>query len=73
MVSSEFEEMFGSTKKEIHSVTVEQYLRRFGQVTIVRVLNTGGYSDFVQVNMSGSGHRQVALYLHHLVVVRMEQ
>ena len=35
---------------------VEQYLRSAGQVTIVRVLNTGGYStDFVQVNISGSG------------------
>lgn len=59
MVSSfaEFEEMFGSTKKEIYTpYAVEQYLRSAGQVTIVRVLNTGGYSaDFVQVMMSGSG------------------
>jgi len=58
MVSSfsEFEEMFGSTKKEIYTpYAVEQYLRSAGQVTIVRVLNTGGYSaDFVQVNISGS-------------------
>ena len=47
MVSSfsEFEEMFGSTKKEIYTpYAVEQYLRSAGQVTIVRVLNTGGYS-----------------------------
>ena len=55
MVSSfaEFEEMFGSTKKEIYTpYAVEQYLRSAGQVTIVRVLNTGGYSaDFVQVRM----------------------
>ena len=59
MVSSfaEFEEMFGSTNKDIYTpYAVEQYLRSAGQVTIVRVLNTGGYSAaFVQVNMSGSG------------------
>ena len=59
MVSSfaEFEEMFGSTNKDIYTpYAVEQYLRSAGQVTIVRVLNTGGYSaDFVQVNISGSG------------------
>jgi len=63
MVSSfaEFEEMFGSTKKEIYTpYAVEQYLRSAGQVTIVRVLNTGGYSaDFLQVSISGSGASRV--------------
>ena len=58
MVSSfsEFEEMFGSTNKNIYTpYAVEQYLRSAGQVTIVRVLNTGGYSaDFVQVSITGS-------------------
>ena len=53
---SEFEEMFGSTTKDFYTpYAVEQYLRSAGQVTIVRVLNTGGYSaDFVQVNITGS-------------------
>ena len=53
---SEFEEMFGSTHKNIYTpYAVEQYLRSAGQVTIVRVLNTGGYSaDFVQVYLTGS-------------------
>ena len=42
---SEFEEMFGSTDKRFYTpYAVEQYLRSAGQVTIVRVLNTGGYS-----------------------------
>ena len=53
---SEFEEMFGSTTKDFYTpYAVEQYLRSAGQVTIVRVLNTGGYSaDFVQVNITAS-------------------
>ena len=53
---SEFEEMFGSTTKDFYTpYAVEQYLRSAGTVTIVRVLNTGGYSaDFVQVNITGS-------------------
>ena len=53
---SEFEEMFGSTDKRFYTpYAVEQYLRSAGQVTIVRVLNTGGYSaDFVQVFATGS-------------------
>ena len=41
----EFEEMFGSTDKRFYTpYAVEQYLRSAGQVTIVRVLNTSGYS-----------------------------
>ena len=58
MVSSfaEFEEMFGSTQQHIYTpYAVEQYLRSAGQVTIVRVLNTGGYSaDFVSVRLTVS-------------------
>jgi hypothetical protein len=41
----EFEEMFGSTDKRFYTpYAVEQYLRSAGQVTIVRVLNTSGYT-----------------------------
>ena len=41
----EFEEMFGSTSKDYYTpYAVEQYLRSAGTVTIVRVLNTAGYS-----------------------------
>jgi len=41
----EFEEMFGSTNKNFYTpYAVEQYLRSAGTVTIVRVLNTSGYS-----------------------------
>jgi len=41
----EFEEMFGSTSKDFYTpYAVEQYLRSAGTVTIVRVLNTSGYS-----------------------------
>ena len=41
----EFEEMFGSTDKRYYTpYAVEQYLRSAGSVTIVRVLNTSGYS-----------------------------
>jgi len=43
---SEFEEMFGSTDPRYYTpYAVEQYLRSAGTVTIVRVLNTGGYSS----------------------------
>ena len=42
---SEFEEMFGSTDQRYYTpYAVEQYLRSAGTVTIVRVLNTAGYS-----------------------------
>ena len=42
---SECEEMFGSTTKDLYTpYAVEQYLRSAGTVTIVRVLNTSGYS-----------------------------
>ena len=41
----EFEEMFGSTSKDYYTpYAVEQYLRSAGTVTIVRILNTAGYS-----------------------------
>ena len=41
----EFEEMFGSTDKRFYTpYAVEQYLRSAGQVTIVRILNTSGYT-----------------------------
>jgi len=41
----EFEEMFGTTDKRYYTpYAVEQYLRSAGTVTIVRVLNTAGYS-----------------------------
>ena len=41
----EFEEMFGSTDKRFYTpYAVEQYLRSAGTVTVVRVLNTSGYS-----------------------------
>ena len=61
---SEFEEMFGSTDQRYYTpYAVEQYLRSAGTVTIVRVLNTGGYSaDLVQVNLTSSaGTRTVAV------------
>ena len=61
---SEFEEMFGSTDQRYYTpYAVEQYLRSAGTVTIVRVLNTGGYSaDLVQVNLTSSaGVRTVAV------------
>ena len=53
---SEFEEMFGSTDDRFYTpYAVEQYLRSAGTVTIVRVLNTAGYSaDFVQLALTGS-------------------
>ena len=58
---SEFEEMFGSTDQRYYTpYAVEQYLRSAGTVTIVRVLNTGGYSaDFVQINLSSSAGASV--------------
>jgi len=41
----EFEEIFGSTSKDYYTpYAVEQYLRSAGTVTIVRILNTAGYS-----------------------------
>jgi|ETNmetMinimDraft_21_1059911.scaffolds.fasta_scaffold01615_9 hypothetical protein len=41
----EFEEMFGTTTKDYYTpYAVEQYLRSAGTVTIVRILNTSGYS-----------------------------
>ena len=41
----EFEEMFGTTTEKYYTpYAVEQYLRSAGTVTIIRVLNTAGYS-----------------------------
>ena len=53
----EFEEMFGSTTKDYYTpYAVEQYLRSSGTVTVVRVLNTSGYTaDYVDIFISGSG------------------
>jgi hypothetical protein len=53
---SEFEEMFGSTDSRFYTpYAVEQYLRSAGTVTIVRVLNTGGYTgDFISLGLSSS-------------------
>ncbi|MBC8428386.1 phage tail sheath subtilisin-like domain-containing protein [bacterium] len=54
---AEFEEMFGSTDSRFYTpYAVEQYLRSAGTVTIVRVLNTGGYTaDSIELYVSGSG------------------
>ena len=53
---SEFEEMFGSTDSRFYTpYAVEQYLSSAGSVTIVRVLNTGGYTaDSVELYLSSS-------------------
>ena len=53
---SEFEEMFGSTDQRFYTpYAVEQYLRSAGSVTIVRVLNTGGYTaDSINLYLSSS-------------------
>ena len=52
----EFEEMFGTTDKRYYTpYAVEQYLRSAGSVTIVRVLNTAGYSvDSLTLYVSSS-------------------
>jgi hypothetical protein len=52
----EFEEMFGSTDKRYYTpYAVEQYLRSAGTVTVVRVLNTAGYTaDYVELYVSSS-------------------
>jgi hypothetical protein len=49
----EFEEMFGSTSKDYYTpYAVEQYLRSAGTVTIIRVLNVGGYTaDFLAIKV----------------------
>ena len=58
----EFEEMFGSTSKNYYTpYAVEQYLRSAGAVTIIRVLNTAGYSvDSLTLWVSGSGGGGIA-------------
>jgi hypothetical protein len=52
----EFEEMFGSTDKRYYTpYAVEQYLRSAGTVTIVRVLNTSGYSvDSLEIKIGAT-------------------
>jgi len=52
----EFEEMFGTTDKRFYTpYAVEQYLKSAGTVTIVRVLNTAGYSvDSLSLYISSS-------------------
>jgi hypothetical protein len=52
----EFEEMFGSTSKDYYTpYAVEQYLRSAGTVTVVRVLNTSGYTaDYVEIYIASS-------------------
>jgi len=53
----EFEEVFGTTDKRYYTpYAVEQYLKSAGTVTIVRVLNTAGYSvDSLTLFVSGAG------------------
>jgi len=61
---SEFEEIFGSTDSKFYTpYAAEQYLSSAGTVTIVRVLNVGGYAaDLVQVNLSSSsGNKTLAV------------
>ncbi len=55
---TEFEEIFGSTTQDYYTpYAVEQYLSSASSVTIVRVLNVGGYSaDLVQINLSSSAN-----------------
>ena len=64
---TEFEEMFGSTTDKYYTpYAVEQYLRSAGTVTIVRVLNTAGYtSDSLSLYVSGSGKsaQKLAVFL----------
>ena len=52
----EFEEMFGSTTKDYYTpYAVEQYLRSAGTVTVIRVLNTAGYSEeYISLFVSSS-------------------
>ena len=52
----EFEEMFGTTTKDFYApYAVEQYLRSAGTVTIVRILNTAGYTaDSIALYISSS-------------------
>ena len=59
----EFEEIFGKENQDFYvPFTAKQYLRSAGTVTIVRVLNIGGYkNDVVALGLSGSeGHKLVA-------------
>ena len=60
----EFEEIFGKENQDFYvPFTAKQYLRSAGTVTIVRVLNIGGYkNDVVALGLSGSseGHKLIA-------------
>jgi len=64
---SEFEEMFGSTDQRYYTpYAIEQYLRSAGTITVVRVLNTGGYTaDQVTLWVSSSTvtKQSVAVFL----------
>ena len=53
---TEFEEMFGSTDQRFYTpYAVEQYLKSAGTVTIVRVLNTGGYTaDYATISLTSA-------------------
>ena len=68
----EFEEMFGSTTKDYYTpYAVEQYLRSAGTVTVIRVLNTAGYSEeyislLLVLPLKQKRHWQY--YYHHEVV-----
>ena len=59
----EFEEMFGSTTKDYYTpYAVEQYLRSAGTVTIIRVLNTAGYSEeYISLYVSSSAKTKKTL------------
>jgi hypothetical protein len=54
----EFEEIFGKENQDFYvPFTAKQYLRSAGTVTIVRVLNIGGYkNDVVALGLSSSAH-----------------
>ena len=60
----EFEKIFGKENQDFYvPFTAKQYLKSAGTVTIVRVLNLGGYaSDSVVLTVSGSqGHKVAAI------------
>jgi hypothetical protein len=59
----EFEEMFGSTTKDYYTpYAVEQYLRSAGTVTVIRVLNTAGYSEeYISLYVSSSAKTKKTL------------
>jgi len=62
---SEFEEMFGSTDQRYYTpYAVEQYLKSAGTVTIVRVLNTGGYTaDYAAITLTSGSTAKIQAVL----------